>query len=138
MPGASVHSALFARAWQGPPIHPSISSCLSPALLLLQVASGKTESGRHDQFVWLDGQCDHKYNIHTAGFSYSAGGRGCWVGVGQWDESAGRLQGGQLLGCTVIGNAAVLPPDPFLPPSLSRCRCSPQIQARLRLPRLQV
>ncbi|KAL4853837.1 Golgi apparatus protein 1 [Chlorella vulgaris] len=29
--------------------------------------------GKHNEFVWLDGQCDHKYLIHTAGFSYSAG-----------------------------------------------------------------
>lgn len=30
---------------------------------------------KHDSFVWLDGQCDYKYLIHTAGFSYSGGER---------------------------------------------------------------
>ncbi|KAL4418909.1 hypothetical protein ABPG77_004062 [Micractinium sp. CCAP 211/92] len=28
---------------------------------------------KHEHFVWLDGQCDYKYLIHTAGFSYSGG-----------------------------------------------------------------
>jgi len=28
---------------------------------------------KHAAFVWLDGQCDYKYLIHTAGFSYSGG-----------------------------------------------------------------
>lgn len=32
---------------------------------------------KHEHFVWLDGQCDYKYLIHTAGFSYS-GGTGGW------------------------------------------------------------
>lgn len=35
--------------------------------------------------MWLDGQCDYKYLIHTAGFSYSGGpgsaAEGCGAGV---------------------------------------------------------
>ena len=38
----------------------------------VRVQQGKA-AGKRDSFVWLDGQCDHKYLIHTAGFSYSAG-----------------------------------------------------------------
>ena len=46
--------------------------------------------GKHDEFVWLDGQCDYKYLIHTAGFSYSGGGffeagarvKACGLGAG--------------------------------------------------------
>lgn len=36
---------------------------------------------RGENYVWLDSQCDHRYQIHTAGFSYSAGG---------WGGEAGR------------------------------------------------
>ncbi len=30
--------------------------------------------GKRENYVFLDQQCDHRYQIHTAGFSYSAGG----------------------------------------------------------------
>ena len=33
-------------------------------------------TAKRDTYVWLDNQCDHRYQIHTAGFSYSAGGWG--------------------------------------------------------------
>lgn len=56
---------------------------------------------KHDSFVWLDGQCDYKYLIHTAGFSYSAGepaNRLPLLGLLLLPCSAGVLPGGLLLG----------------------------------------
>eukprot|EP00887_Chlorella_sp_A99_P000462 scaffold17.g462.t1 len=38
----------------------------------VSVHQGKAAT-KHDNFEWLDAQCDYKYTIHTAGFSYSAG-----------------------------------------------------------------
>jgi len=33
---------------------------------------------KRDTYVFLDQQCDHRYQIHTAGFSYSAGKGAGW------------------------------------------------------------
>lgn len=39
---------------------------------VLDVADTGFLAVNKDTFVWLDGQCNHKFHIHTAGFSYSA------------------------------------------------------------------
>ena len=95
---------------------------------------------RHDAFVWLDGQCDYKYIIHTAGFSYSGGewlagwlGQGpAWSSIASWHGLPHRQRavdehskaGGHACPCLEVpaqrlgGTAVISAPDP-------QCSCLP-------------
>lgn len=74
------------------------------------VAEGQARA-KAPAFVWLDEQCDHKYLVHTAGFSYSGGELAWWPGLqpGERGPPAAELQPWALLRFQHLG----LPPPPL-------------------------